>query len=504
MFKNALISVSNKQGLIEFLQPLVAKGMKIISTGGTARHLKEAGFQVTDVSEQTGFPEVMDGRVKTLHPRVHMGLLARAQVEGDMELLKSQGLEPIDLLVCNLYPFEEALDKELTANEQIEYIDVGGPSMLRAAAKNFQRVTVICDPADYSWVGDKSEPTLTDRQRLAAKVFSHTAAYDAMISKFLGANHEFPQFAVGGSLVQPLRYGENPQQSAAWFRMAGGKSGIQGAEILQGKALSYNNLLDLDAACETLREFSDPACVAVKHNNPCGVAVGRNVFEATMRSLKADPVSVFGGILAVNGKIDGDCALKLGEIFLECLVAIEFTPEAIELLSKKKNLRILRWPHMAHASSELKLKSIGGGFLVQTRDQVVGWSADWEILGEPPSAQVKTDIALAWKVCAHLKSNAIALAAGGATVGLGMGQVNRVDAVEQAISRMRKFHPDSKDVVLASDAFFPFPDSVELAAQAGIRWIIQPGGSVKDDVVKARAKELGVNMILTGTRHFCH
>ncbi|MCB0365122.1 MAG: bifunctional phosphoribosylaminoimidazolecarboxamide formyltransferase/IMP cyclohydrolase [Bdellovibrionaceae bacterium] len=504
MFKNALVSVSDKSGLIEFLQPLVAKGMRVVSTGGTARHLKEAGIQVVDVSEQTGSPEVMDGRVKTLHPKVHMALLARAHVASDMELLKEQALEPFDLVLCNLYPFEEALKKDLSDEEQIEFIDIGGPSMLRSAAKSFNRIAVICDPSDYQWVADKSELTLKDRRFLAAKVFSHTATYDSMIAQYMGADQTFPQFALGGSYVSPLRYGENPQQSAGWYSLSGAKSGLHQAEILQGKPLSYNNILDLDAACETLREFTDPTSVAVKHNNPCGVAVGRNLFEAVVGSLKADPVSVFGGIIALNGKVDGDTAAKLSEIFLECIVAADYAPEALQVFAKKKNLRILKWPQIANQSLELKVKTIGGGFLVQTQDQVKGWSNEWSVLGNEPPPEIKVDLGLAWKVCAHLKSNAIALVSGSTTVGLGMGQVNRVDAVEQAIARMRKFHGDATNVVLASDAFFPFADSIELAAKAGVKWVIQPGGSIKDEEVKSKAKELGVTMVLTGTRHFQH
>ena len=504
MFKNALVSVSDKTGLVEFLKPMVEKGLRVVSTGGTARHLKEAGIPVVDISEQTGSPEVMDGRVKTLHPKVHMALLARAHVPSDMELLSEHGLEPFDLLLCNLYPFEEALKKDLSDDEQIEFIDIGGPSMLRSAAKSFNRIAVVCDPSDYEWIAGKSELTLKDRQHLAAKVFSHTGAYDSLISRYMGADQTFPDFSLGGKYVSPLRYGENPQQAAGWYRLSGAKSGLHEAEIIQGKPLSYNNILDLDAACETLREFSDPTSVAVKHNNPCGVAVGRSLFEAIVGSLKADPVSVFGGIVAVNGKVDGDSAKKLSEIFLECVVAADYSEEALEVFKKKKNLRILKWPQISNQSRELKMKTIGGGFLLQTQDEVKGWSAEWTLLGEAPSPEVKVDLSLAWKVCAHLKSNAIALVSGGKTVGLGMGQVNRVDAVEQAIGRMRKFHAESKNVVLASDAFFPFADSIELAAEAGVKWVIQPGGSIKDDEVKARARELGVTMLLTGTRHFQH
>lgn len=504
MFKNALVSVSDKSGLIEFLRPFAEKGLRIVSTGGTARYLKEAGFAVVDISEQTGSPEVMDGRVKTLHPRVHMPILARALVSSDMELLEDEGLEPFDLIVVNLYPFSEALKQERSQEEQIEFIDIGGPSMLRSAAKNFSRISVVCSPGDYDWISKKSELTLKDRQFLAAKVYALTGSYDAMISRYLGADQTYPAFAFGGDFVLPLRYGENPQQLAGWYQLPSAKSGLHQSQVLQGKPLSFNNILDLDAACDTLREFGEPACVAVKHNNPCGVAIGKTSFEAVVGSVKADPVSVFGGVVAINGKVDGDMAIKLSEIFLECIVAPDYSPSALEIFSKKKNLRVLKWPQIVDRSAELKLKSIRGGFLVQTQDEVVGWSSAWKIIGESPSAEVRSDLSLAWKVCAHLKSNAIALVAGGVTVGLGMGQVNRVDAVEQAIVRMRKFHSKATSVVLASDAFFPFPDSVEIAAAAGVKWMIQPGGSLKDEEVLTRAKDLGVTMVLTGTRHFQH
>lgn len=367
MFKNALVSVSNKSGLIEFLQPLVAKGLRIVSTGGTARHLMDAGFKVVDVSEQTGFPEVMDGRVKTLHPKIHMPILARANVSSDLSLLNEENLSPFDLVLVNLYPFGEALRKDRSQEEQIEFIDIGGPSLLRAAAKNFSRVAAVCDPKDYEWISGKSELTLKDRQRLAAKVFAHTSSYDAIISRYLGADQTYEEFSLGGQLVSPLRYGENPQQLAGWYSLASSKSGLHQAEILQGKALSYNNILDLDAACETLREFSEPACVAVKHNNPCGVAMGSSTFEAVIGSLKADPVSVFGGIVAINGKVDGDIALKLSEVFLECVVAPDFSPEALGIFSKKKNLRLLKWPQIIDRTSELKVKTVRGGFWFRLR-----------------------------------------------------------------------------------------------------------------------------------------
>jgi phosphoribosylaminoimidazolecarboxamide formyltransferase/IMP cyclohydrolase len=504
-FKNALVSVSDKTGLVEFLRPLAEKGLRIVSTGGTAKVLMQAGFKVIDISEQTGFPEVMDGRVKTLHPRVHMALLSREGVKEDEDLLKKEGLEPFDLLVVNLYPFEEALKKNLSDEEQIEFIDIGGPSLLRAAAKNFGRLTVVTDPADYSWIAEQGNTRLEQRRGLAAKVFSHTASYDSLISQYLGADEKFPAFALGGLFQQSLRYGENPQQRAGWYRRPGAAHGLHEGRILQGKELSYNNLLDLDAAVGTLQEFKEQkAVVAVKHLNPCGVAVGEKSEAVLSAALKADPVSVFGGIIAMNFILDVAEAKQLSELFLECIVAPEVTSAAKEIFAKKKNLRVLEWPDLMQADSFYRVRSVMGGFLLQTPDQVAGWSDAWKVVGEKPSPEVKRDLSLAWRICAHLKSNAIAVAGEGLSLGLGMGQVNRVDAVEQALLRWHKHHPEVKHPVLASDAFFPFPDSVERAAEAGIRWIVQPGGSVKDEDVLARARELGVNMVLTGTRHFQH
>lgn len=504
-FKNALVSVSDKTGLADFIRPLAEKGLRVLSTGGTANYLRENGIEVVDVSDQTGFPEVMDGRVKTLHPKIHMALLARDHVPSDLELLREYGLEPIDLVVGNLYPFEEALKKSLDEQQQTEFIDIGGPSLLRASAKSYSRITVVCDPKDYAHLLEMPEVNLDERRRLASKVFSHVSAYDAMIAAHLGAGLEGPDISFGGHFVQELRYGENPQQKAGWFRRRGSQGGLHEAEILQGKALSYNNLLDLEAAVSTLREFKQgPAVVSVKHTNPCGVGCGSTLSEATALSLKADPVSVFGGIVALNEKVTAGVARQLKELFLECIVAPDFDHEAMEILGKKKNLRVLKWPDMMTSDPGLLVRSISGGWLVQTQDEVEGWSSNWQVIGETPSDEVRKDLVLAWKVCAHLKSNAIAIAGEGQSLGLGMGQVNRVDAVEQAISRMKQFHPDKGRVVLASDAFFPFPDSIEKAAAAGIRWVIQPGGSLKDDEVKAKAKELEVNLVMTGRRHFQH
>ncbi len=511
MFKNALVSVANKEGLVEFIKPLVDKGMRVVSTGGTAKLLQEHGIKVVKVSEQTGFNEVMDGRVKTLHPRVHMALLARDYKEGDMQALAEIDLQPFDLVVGNLYAFESALKEGLNDTDLQEFIDIGGPSFLRAAAKSFSRITTVCEPKDYNYVLQQSDDLeLNDRKKLAAKTFYHVSSYDSMVARALSNSEESSfdntqdYFSLGGELVQPLRYGENPKQNASWYR-AYGEEGLQNAEILQGKPLSYNNILDLDAAISTVNEFSEPACVAVKHNNPCGVGTASNLSNAVKKGLAADPVSVFGGIVAINGTIDLEIATQLKTIFLECVVAPDFTEEALSLFATKKNLRILKASNMESWKTSFEFRRVMGGFLVQDKDTVeLEFSDDWTIVGEDITDEIKKEMVFAMKTCAYLKSNAISLTSAGQSIGFGMGQVNRVDAVEQAISRAKKFHPDAKNIVLASDAFFPFADSITLAAKAGIKWVIQPGGSVKDDDVIAEAKKHEIGMVLTGTRHFKH
>jgi phosphoribosylaminoimidazolecarboxamide formyltransferase/IMP cyclohydrolase len=505
MFKNALISTSNKNGLVEFLKPLVARGLRVVSTGGTSKYLRENGIAVVEVAEQTGFPEVMDGRVRTLHPRIHIPLLARENEAEDQALLKSEGLDPFDLVIVNLYPFEDALKKGVQGDELIEFIDIGGPSLLRAAAKNFGRLAVVCDPADYSWIAQKASGgglSVEDRRKLAAKVFSHTAHYDALIAQTLDPENLADRM-LAGRVVQELRYGENPQQKAWWMENPGAAGGLQAAEILHGKPLSYNNLLDLDAAISALQEFSRPAAVAVKHTNPCGVGTAETIAQAVQRSLNADPVSVFGGIVAINRPVDSFAAEDLSKIFLECIAAPDFSSDALDKLKRKKDLRLLKLD-LKKTAEPVSFRTIQGGYLLQSKDQVNEDFGNWQIIGESPSPEIRADLMMAWKVCAHLKSNAIAIAAAGETLGLGMGQVNRVDAVEQAIARMHKHHPGRKNAVLASDAFFPFPDSIELIANAGIRWVIQPGGSIRDELVISRAKELHVNMVLTKMRHFRH
>lgn len=503
-FKNALVSVSDKTGLVEFLKPLHQQGLRIVSTGGTAKTLRDAGMKVHEVSEQTGFPEVMDGRVKTLHPKVHMALLARENNSEDSRLLKEYGLEPFDLVIVNLYPFEQTLARQASKEDLIENIDIGGPSLLRAASKSFERITVVVDPADYAKILSSPELSVDDRQIYAAKAFAHVSSYDAMISHALAPQEKFQNFPYGGTLVQELRYGENPHQKASWYRRRGAQTGWHEAKILQGKELSYNNLLDLESAVGLLRELEGPSAVAVKHNNPCGAATSTRLEDAVDKCLTSDPVSVFGGIVAINQEVSGKAAEALGKIFLECVVAPQFSREALEVLAKKKNLRLLEWSGLNSRDEFWKIQPIQGGFLIQRPDRVAVWSNDWKVIGQTPSADVRADLSFAWATCAYLKSNAIAIAEGRQTLGLGMGQVNRVDAVELAIERMGKFHPQVKTPVLASDAFFPFTDSIERIHAAGIRWVIQPGGSIKDEDVINKAKELGVNLVLTGQRHFRH
>jgi phosphoribosylaminoimidazolecarboxamide formyltransferase/IMP cyclohydrolase len=504
MFNNALISVSDKTGLIEFLKPI--KNLRILSTGGTSKYLRENGFTVIDVSEQTGFPEIMDGRVKTLHPKVHMGLLARSWVKEDAAILEQFQVQAFDLMICNLYPFEQSYHAGLEGQELIEKIDIGGPSMLRSAAKSFERLAVVCDPKDYSWIQGKNyHLNIDDRKLLAAKVFSQTATYDQLISHALRPKDtSFEKEALAFANVQELRYGENPQQKAQWVKSLAAKSGWHQSEVLQGKPLSYNNLLDLEAAANLVRQFQEPACVAVKHNNPCGVAIDADADRAVAKALKADPVSVFGGIVAINKKVSAQMANDLGQIFLECIVAPDFSDEALQIFQSKKNLRILKWKNMLSIEEQSDLRSIAGGYLIQQQDLRFTPSSEWQIYGETPSAEITRDLLFAEKISASLKSNSIAIVENGASLGLGMGQVNRVEAVEHAIHRMHQHGKNIKNPILASDAFFPFADSIERIAKAGIKWVLQPGGSVKDKEVLQAAQKLNVNIVITGVRHFRH
>lgn len=503
MYKKALISVSDKTGLEEFLRPLVKQGLELVSTGGTAKFLKSKGFEVQEVKKLTSFPEVMSGRVKTLHPFIFIALLARKGEKEDQELLKSYKLKAFDLLIVNLYPFETQA-AQLSDKEKTEWIDVGGPSLLRAGAKNYHQITTLCDPKDYHKAQKGTD--IKTRKQLAVKVFQKLAQYDFFIAENLNKESlSIKDFTLKGSFFKKLRYGENPHQQASWFTTE--EKGLHSAEFIQGKELSYNNILDFETAVQIVKDFEEPCVIAVKHNNPCGAAIGDKISISLEKTLKADPLSVFGGLLAFNQTVDEDCAKQLTDIFLEGLIAPHFTKSALNILKRKKNLRVLKWPKMlSQASTKNSFREITGGLLTQNKDKITKtWSENWKNIGESPCPKIKQDILFAWKICSHLKSNAIAIIKNGQSLGLGMGQVNRVDSVRLALNRKDKFHSQQKkDLILASDAFFPFPDSIDLAFKGGVRWIIQPGGSIKDQEVLDKSSKLQLNMILTGRRHFKH
>ncbi|HHW57428.1 MAG TPA: bifunctional phosphoribosylaminoimidazolecarboxamide formyltransferase/IMP cyclohydrolase [Clostridia bacterium] len=508
MPKKALISVSKKEGIVEFAKELNELGYEIISTGGTYNLLKENGVNVIKVSEITDFPEIMDGRVKTLHPKIHGGLLAIRDKEEHMKALKEHGIEPIDIVVINLYPFKETISKEnVSLEEAIENIDIGGPSMIRAAAKNYKYVTVVVDPKDYGKVldeirqyGHTKEET---RFYLATKAFGHTAFYDSLIYEyFRGKNGiQFPEIITFAyEKVQDMRYGENPHQKAAFYKNPIKTYGIAQCEQLHGKELSFNNINDANAAIELLREFKEPAAVATKHTNPCSVAIADNIYDAYLKAYEADPVSIFGGIVALNRTVGTKTAEELVKIFLEIVIAPDFEKEALEILKKKKNLRILKLKEGYH--QEYDLKKVEGGILVQEKDEIDLDENNLKFVTEKaPTPKEMEDLKFAWKVVKHVKSNAIVLAKDGVTVGIGVGQVNRIWPTEQAIKQAGK---KAKGSVLASDAFFPFPDVVEAASKAGITAIIQPGGSQNDALSIEAADRGGISMIFTGIRHFKH
>jgi phosphoribosylaminoimidazolecarboxamide formyltransferase/IMP cyclohydrolase len=509
----ALVSVSNKAGLVDFAKGLSAAGLEILSTGGTAKSLAEAGVPVREVSDFTGAPEVLDGRVKTLHPRVHGGILGRPTEKHRAEMQKA-GFVPIDLVVVNLYPFRETVARGAPFDEVIENIDIGGPAMIRSAAKNHERVAVLVDPADYGKVlaeiQQTGEVSAATRYALARKAFAHTAAYDGAIASHLGrlaspeaALADFPDtLHLSGSLARALRYGENPHQKAAFFSLDAPGPSLAKAEVLQGKELSYNNILDLDAAMRLCAEFSEPAAVIIKHNNPCGAALGENVTEAYKRARETDPVSAFGGIVAVNRQVDAQLAREMSEMFLECVIAPSYAPEALTTLSSKKNLRLLAYDFPGDAVGSVEVRSVTGGLLVQTRDRDTAKAAEAKVVSKrAPTAAELADLDFAWRVCKHVKSNAIVFVSGGRTVGVGAGQMSRVDSTRIAISKARA---SLKGTVVASDAFFPFRDSVDEAAKAGAVAVIQPGGSVRDEESIAAADEHGMAMVVTGERHFRH
>ncbi|OAO77429.1 IMP cyclohydrolase / Phosphoribosylaminoimidazolecarboxamide formyltransferase [Geobacillus stearothermophilus] len=509
--KRALISVSNKEGIIPFAKQLAELGVDIISTGGTKRALEEAGVPVISISDVTGFPEILDGRVKTLHPAIHGGILAVRSDERHQAALKEHGIRPIDLVVVNLYPFQQTIAKpDVTLAEAIENIDIGGPTMVRAAAKNYADVAIVVDPADYPMVIEELKTTgsiqAKTRQQLAAKAFRHTAAYDAMIAEYLTglAGEEYPEtLTVTYTKKQSLRYGENPHQSAAFYaKPLGAAFSIAKAAQLHGKELSYNNINDANAAINLIREFQEPAAAAIKHMNPCGVGVGATLLEAFTKAYEADPVSIFGGIVAVNREVDKETAERMHDIFLEIVIAPSFSDEALAILTKKKNIRLLTLDFAAPDVKEKTLVSVNGGLLVQEADKYTLEDAEWNVVTkrEPTEAE-REQLRFAWKVVKHVKSNAIVLAKNGMTVGVGAGQMNRVGAANIAIEQAGE---QAVGAVLASDAFFPMDDTVEAAAKAGITAIIQPGGSIRDADSIRKADEYGMAMVFTGVRHFKH
>ncbi|WP_411334322.1 bifunctional phosphoribosylaminoimidazolecarboxamide formyltransferase/IMP cyclohydrolase [Metabacillus indicus] len=509
--KRALVSVSDKEGIIPFAAGLVRQGIEVISTGGTKKLLQENNVKVTGISEVTGFPEIMDGRVKTLHPNIHGGLLAVRSNPDHMKQLEENSILPIDLVVVNLYPFKETISKkDVTFDDAIENIDIGGPTMLRSAAKNHQDVTVVVDPADYADVLEqiKAEKavSLAAKQKLAAKVFRHTASYDALIAEFLtnAVGEEDPETVTYTyEKKQSLRYGENPHQKATFYKKPlAGTVSIAEAVQLHGKELSYNNIKDADAALQIVREFTQPAAVAVKHMNPCGVGTGGTIFEAFTRAYEADPTSIFGGIIALNHEVDADTAHKLHEIFLEIVIAPSFSEEALEILTSKKNLRLLTLDVLGAEAQDQQVTSIHGGLLVQDEDTLSFDDAKITIpTRREPSEQEWEDLKLAWKVVKHVKSNAIVLAKNQMTIGVGAGQMNRVGAANIAIEQAGRL---AKGSAMGSDAFFPMSDTVEAAAKAGVTAIIQPGGSIKDEDSIKKADEYGIAMVFTGVRHFKH
>ena len=513
----ALLSVSDKSGIVEFARALAALGVQILSTGGTAKLLEKEGIAVTEVSAYTGFPEMLDGRVKTLHPKIHAGLLARRDDPGHLAALRGAGIPPIDLLVVNLYPFQASVaDPDCSFEEAIENIDIGGPALLRAAAKNHAGVGVVVDPADYARVleemrssGGISEAT---RFALAKKVFAHTAAYDGAIANYLSSldagrrRREYPDvLSLQFARLQDLRYGENPHQSAALYRDERPVAGsLATCRQLQGKELSYNNIADADAAWECVKSFAEPACVIVKHSNPCGVATGASLAAAYEKAFKTDPVSAFGGILAFNRALDRAAAEAASQQFAEVIVAPRVEPDAQEVFAKKANVRVLEVP-LSHDVQAHDYKRVGGGLLVQSSDSRTVQRNEMRVVTKAkPTESQWSDLLFAWRVAKFVKSNAIVFCRDGMTLGVGAGQMSRVDSSRLAAMKAQAAKLSLAGSVVASDAFFPFRDGLDVVAEAGAHAVIQPGGSVRDDEVIAAADERGVAMVLTGVRHFRH
>ena len=507
----ALISVSDKTGVVEFAQQLRSLGWEIIATGGTMKLLRDSGLEVINISDVTGFPEICDGRVKTLHPKVHGGLLARRDDESHLAALKENQIEFIDMVCVNLYPFRQTIAKpDVTMEDAIENIDIGGPSMLRSAAKNYKDVTVVCDPIDYAQIIEEikasGNTTLQTRLQLSAKAYTHTAEYDSMIATYMrkaaGLNEKlFLEF----DLVQGLRYGENPHQQAKIYSSANtGSYSLANAKQLNGKELSYNNIQDANAALCIAREFDEPFCVGLKHMNPCGAAIGTDVVDAWTKAYEADKVSIFGGIVAVNREVTREAAELMKPIFLEIIMAPSFSEGALEVLCTKKNLRLLQVDMSKDDTVVNQYVSVNGGLLVQDLDKTTAEvTAEMCVTEAKPSAEQVTDLNFGWRIVKHVKSNAIVVVKDGHTVGVGAGQMNRVGSAEIALKQAQAAG-FTEGLVLASDGFFPFDDTVTLAAQYGVTAIVQPGGSVRDEDSIKKANECGITMLCTGMRHFKH
>ena len=514
MARLALLSVSDKTGLIDLARSLIEEfGFDLISSGGTAQALLEAGLPVTKVADYTGSPEILGGRVKTLHPRIHGGILARRDLPQDVADLENHQIRPIDLVVVNLYPFEQTIAKPgVTLAEAIEQIDIGGPALLRAAAKNYAHLTVLCDPAGYETYlqelrSNKGEASLEFRQACAQKAFLHTSGYDQAIATYLleatGEELPLPQrFTLSGQKLHSLRYGENPHQPAGWYQTGTTPTGWAAATKLQGKELSYNNLVDLEAARQLIAEFTDtPVAAILKHTNPCGVALGNTLAEAYEKAFHADSVSAFGGIVALNRPIDASTATALTQTFLECVVAPGCTPSAEEILRPKSKVRVLILPDLS-GGSQHTVKVVSGGFLVQAAVHSIDNPSQWQVVTDlQPTPDQMEELLFAWKVAKHVKSNAIVVTRSSTTVGIGAGQMNRVGSVKIALSQAGE---KAQGAILASDGFFPFDDSVRAADAAGVSAIAQPGGSLRDQDSIAAANELGLVMVFTGIRHFLH
>ena len=507
----ALISVSDKTGVVEFAQQLRSLGWEIIATGGTMKLLSDSGIEVINISDVTGFPEICDGRVKTLHPKVHGGLLARRDDESHLQALKDNQIEFIDMVCVNLYPFRQTIAKpDVTMEDAIENIDIGGPSMLRSAAKNYKDVTVVCDPADYAQIIEEikasGNTTVQTRLQLSAKAYTHTAEYDSMIATYMrkaaGLNEKlFLEF----DLVQSLRYGENPHQQAKFYSKAEtGSYSLANAKQLNGKELSYNNIQDANAALCIAREFDEPFCVGLKHMNPCGAAIGTDVVDAWTKAYEADKVSIFGGIVAVNREVTREAAELMKPIFLEIIMAPSFSEGALEVLCTKKNLRLLQVDMSKDETVVDQYVSVNGGLLVQDLDKkTIEVNAEMCVTEVKPTAEQIVDLNFGWRIVKHVKSNAIVVVKDGKTVGVGAGQMNRVGSAEIALKQAQAAG-FNEGLILASDGFFPFDDTVTLAAQYGVTAIVQPGGSVRDEDSIKKANECGMTMVCTGMRHFKH